>query len=291
MMQRLRSVQLRLPSHCLPRRLSTLAPPDTSSALRWAVGGWSFFIAENLVLSENRGQIIEALGDDERETNYHRLYGSFSTVATASIIYAYVVKARGALPMQWVGGPPAWRLVIGFGLQALGLTGMSQTLPRLQMPVRVASPSQDPLAPAAERPSFEIGCPFDFKPEEAAGPGPHGLSRVSRHPLFWSLAGVCLGAAAMVPSLPQAAWLAMPTAVALIGGAHSDSRHRRGVGGKLSPELDAVTSNAPFVALLSGAQGGVSASLSALASELKTSNALAGVGLAALWALRSRRGR
>jgi uncharacterized membrane protein len=279
----------RLPAHCRPRRLSTLAPPDTSgSALRWAVGGWSFFIAENLILSENRGRIIEALGDDERETNYHRLYGSLSTAATASILYAYVVKARGALPLQWAGAPPVWRLVIGFGLQALGLAGMSQSLPRIQMPVRVAATSQDPVAPA-ERPSFEIGCPFDFKPSEAAGPGPHGLSRVSRHPTFWSLACVCLGAAAMVPSLPQAAWLAMPTAVALIGGAHSDSRKRRGMGGTLAPELDAVTSNAPFVAMLSGVQGGVLAAFSALASELKTGNALAGAGVAALWALRSRR--
>ena len=97
----LRAALRRLPAHCLPRRLSTLALPETSgSALRWAVGGWSFFIAENLILSENRGRIIEALGDDERETNYHRLYGSFSTAATASILYAYVIKARGALPLQ-----------------------------------------------------------------------------------------------------------------------------------------------------------------------------------------------
>ena len=95
----------------------------------------------------------------------------------------------------------------------------------------------------------------------------------------------------MVPSLPQAAWLAMPTAVALIGGAHSDSRKRRGMGGTLPPELDAVTSNAPFVAMLSGAQGGVLAAFSALVSELKTGNALAGAGMAALWALRCRRVR
>ena len=277
------------------RRLSTIAPAalaDTSgssgSALRWAVGGWSFFIAENFILSENRGRIIEALGDDERETNYHLLYGSVSTAATASIIYAYAAKARGALPLQWSGPTPAWRLAIGFGLQALGLAGMSQSLPRIQMPLRVAATSRDPLAPA-ERPSFEIGCPFNFKPVAPEGPGPHGLSRVSRHPTFWSLACVCLGAAAMVPSLPQAAWLAMPTAVALIGGAHSDSRKRRGMGGTLPPELDAVTSNAPFVAMLSGAQGGVLAAFSALVSELKTGNALAGAGMAALWALRCRR--
>ena len=38
----------------------------TGSALRWAVGGWCFFIAENVLLSHNRAAVIEALGDDER---------------------------------------------------------------------------------------------------------------------------------------------------------------------------------------------------------------------------------
>ena len=52
-----------------------------------------------------------------------------------------------------------------------------------------------------------------------------------------------------------------------------------------------MTSNAPFIAIISGAQGGVATSLSALASELKSGNALAGAGLAALWALRSLRAR
>ena len=105
----LRAALRRLPAHCLPRRLSTLALPETSgSALRWAVGGWSFFIAENLILSENRAHIIEALGDDEKETNYHRVYGSLSTAATASILYAYVVKNRPAVTLRPALSPP-WR--------------------------------------------------------------------------------------------------------------------------------------------------------------------------------------
>ena len=114
---------------------------------------------------------------------------------------------------------------------------------------------------------------------------------VRRCPLPGAIAEHCPPFRQREPSLPQAAWLAMPTAVALIGGAHSDSRKRRGMGGTLPPELDAVTSNAPFVAMLSGAQGGVLAAFSALVSELKTGNALAGAGMAALWALRCRRVR
>ena len=54
-------------------------------AFRWAVGGWSFFIAENVIISQNRADIIAALGDDAKETRYHILYGSCSSLATASM--------------------------------------------------------------------------------------------------------------------------------------------------------------------------------------------------------------
>ena len=81
----------------------------------------------------------------------------------------------------------------------------------------------------------------------------------------------------------------MPTLVALIGGAHADSRHRRGQGGYLSPELDRATSNVPFVAMLCGGQGRPSDALSALAAELKLGNATAGAAAAAVWILRRAR--
>ena len=48
--------------------------------------------------------------------------------------------------------------------------------------------------------------------------------------------------------------------------------------------MDARTCNVPFLALLAGAQG--EGALSALASEVKGSNAAAGVCLAAFWTLR-----
>ena len=78
----------------------------------------------------------------------------------------------------------------------------------------------------------------------------------------------------------------MPCAVAFIGGSHQDYRHRRGQGGQLPPEYDALTSNLPFVAMLSGAQGPVADVFAALASELKQSNALIGASVALLWTLR-----
>jgi len=74
--------------------------------------------------------------------------------------------------------------------------------------------------------------------------------------------------------------------VALVGGGHADYRHRRGMGGSLSPETDALTSLLPFAAMLSGAQGEVSAAFAALADEVKASNAVAGFLLAGIRALR-----
>ena len=266
------------------QRLSTaVALPQEPSVLRWAVGGWSFFIAENVVLSHNRGALIEALQD---ESTYHALYGTVSTVATASIGYAYLFKVRGAKPLQWALGaaPPLWRLALGFGLQAFGLAAMAQRLPKLQVPV-TAAPSSASGEGAVQQTSggLRVQCPFDFGDKGSSdGPGPHGLSRVTRHPGFWSLGTVCLGAAVAVPSVPQALWLCGPAMVALIGGAHADFRHRRGMGGSLSAELDASTSNVPFAAMLSGAQGGVAEAFTALTQELKLSNASLGAAVA-LW--------
>ena len=192
---------------------------------------------------------------------------------------------------------------------ALGLAGMAQAAPKLQSPVMLqdvpaskapqASTSQAP--PPAAKPSqgavWAVRCPFDFadaspKARPRAGPpgdealGPHGVKRVTRHSGFWSFGLACLGAGLCVPSAPQAAWLAMPSLVALVGGAHQDYRHRRGEGGYLPAAYDAATSNVPFVALLSGAQGDVSDALRALLAEVKQSNALLGAGAAAVWVLR-----
>ena len=113
-----------------------------------------------------------------------------------------------------------------------------------------------------------------------------GIKRVSRHSGFWSFGLACLGGALAVRSAPQAAWLAMPSVVALVGGAHQDYRHRRGQGGHLPPAYEAATSNVPFVALLSGAQGPLLEALSKLADETKLLNAGAGALAAALWTLR-----
>ena len=117
--------------------------------------------------------------------------------------------------------------MLSFGLQALGLAAMAQSLPRLQAPVTlavVANSGESSGGSGPPQPSLRVQCPMDFANSRASTstkPGPHGLGRVTRHPGFWAFGVTCMGAAVAVPSVPQAAWLAMPTAVALIGGARS----------------------------------------------------------------------
>ena len=77
-----------------------------------------------------------------------------------------------------------------------------------------------------------------------------------------------------------------------MGGSHSDSRHRRGLGGTLDKEYDEVTSNVPFYALLSGRQGGnvVEVFEEFWGNEVKHSNAMLAAGISALWVLTKGRG-
>jgi len=276
----------------------------TSSPMKWAVGGWSFFIAENYILSENRTYLISNLGDDA----YHVAYGTLSTAAMGSAFYGYFRKVRNAEPLLWsaAGPAPLGARLLGFALLSAGLGMLSQIPPKAQIPVHYSGEATDGASPtsvtAPESPGggggggggggWKVRCPFDFTDNRnSAADGPaRGLERITRHPGLWSLGLLGLGHASLVPSLPQKAWLAMPVLVAFIGGAHTDSRFRRGMGGTLSEEYDRATSNVPFSAMLSGAQGDVSEVLRELAREVKPLNAMIAVGLSGLWVLRKGRG-
>ena len=95
---------------------------------------------------------------------------------------------------------------------------------------------------------------------------------------------VGISQALIVPTLPQRVWWMGPAAVALIGGSHTDSRFRRGMGGSLAPEYESQTSNVPFWAMISGKQ---QRSISQfLNEELKPLNAGVAVAASSLWILR-----
>jgi len=257
----------------------------SSPAARWAAGGWMIFITENFVLSENRTALIEKLGD----ANYHNLYGICSTTACASIVYAYFYKNSASIAMKTFPIHTA-----SFGFLSLGLTMASQLVPGLQIPVAFGTSISEehdsnisttsPAPEPAKSSSFQVRCPFDFTNSKTEGEL-WGVERVTRHAGLWSMALTGLGQACLATSLPQRVWWSMPTVMALIGGWHTDSRFERGMGGTLSEEYKAKTSNIPFAALIAGKQeSGALESL--MVKEIKPLNALVATSLAAIYVMR-----
>jgi len=262
-----------------------------SPSLKWAMGGWSFFIAENYILSENRTWIIEKLGDDA----YHYVYGTLSTAACTSIGYGYLYKVKNMGPLAWaINSPvPLSAKAFSFVALSLGFGLASQTFPKLQIPIhyvneapveRKGSNFPEDLVPSKSGSKWKVVCPFDFTDARSQTDTfkLHGLDRISRHPGLWSFGLIGLGSGLLCGSLPTRLWMSMPVMVALIGGSHTDSRYRRGMGGELPKEIDDVTSNIPFSAMLSGRQGDVAEAIAACGKEVKPLNAMLGVGLAAM---------
>ena len=245
-----------------------------------------FFVAENAILSENRTYLISELGDD----NYHLVYGTLSTIATASIGYSFYRLRRVPLPVtayRVARSPVA--LGASWVLLTVGLNMATQALPKFQIPVGMSSSSS-----SGGSSKLQVRCPFDFKEPERADDALHGLERVTRHPGLWSLGLTGLGHGLLLPpaALPLKLWFTGPALVAWLGGAHTDSRFRRDMGGSLSPAHDSVTSNIPFLAMVTGQQGNVAESLRKLTEELKPLNAGLATAASTIWVvLQARRFR
>ena len=238
-----------------------------SKGIRWMSVGWLGFITENVVLSENRTEIIAAFGDD----NYHRLYNTLSTVACGSIAWGFFKHGRGKGPI--LSHRSKVSLFSGYVLQTMGFVGISQLLPKFQIPVTKDSSATQTASEFPTASSFALRCPMDFRPNDVPADGIYGLERVSRHANLWSFGFVTLGFAATTVFVPEIIMCIWPAIFTYVGSSHQDHRYRRGMGGTLSKEKDEKTSNIPFVALLSGKQ-----SWDSLLQEMKWENA----GIAAL---------
>jgi len=125
---------------------------------------------------------------------------------------------------------------------------------------------------------------MDFKAKDTTPDS--GPARVTRHVAFWSLGFVGLGSAAATGFAAELVMFLSPAVFAALGGTHQDSRFRRGMGGSLTAEREARTSNLPFVALLEGRQ-----SWQALANDLAAKPVNVAVGVAAALALALLRAR
>jgi len=269
--------------------------------IKWAIGGWCFFVAENLVLSENRTYLIDQFGDER----YHMVYGTFSTIASASIGYSYVrlrrhYKNTVKQAMKLTPKHPSM-IMASWLVLTVGMNMIAQTAPKFQIPFEFASPSSPSLSLQQQQQNeiqkvdnnigsvssnkkpksswqMQVRCPFDFTDKRQSDSSKedssiYGLERVTRHPGLWSFSFLSLGHAMLIPSatpfaiLPLQLWWAGPSLIALLGGAHTDSRYRRNMGGSLHPKYDRQTSNIPFAAMFTGRQGNVFTSMRELLSD------------------------
>lgn len=167
----------------------------SNKGVRWIAAGWTGFILENLILSHNRADIIAMYGDDK----YHMAYNILSTAACASIGYGFFRYGKLGGAVISPRGPVG--LVLGITLQGLGLAGLSQLAPALQIPIglrtvsNTSSNSGSSNSPnAAVESKFFVRCPMDFR-QNNSGSGISGLDRVSRHPALWSFGLTALGSA------------------------------------------------------------------------------------------------
>lgn len=249
-------------------------------ALRWAIGSWSLFIAENLILSEHRTELIQRLGDD----HYHTIYGLCSTIACGTIAYSgyNIRKTMSELSVIKVSSPIGQALSVS--LLGLGFLFLSQSAPRLQIPLqRVTSAAVVPSETSGTQ--WKVRCPFDFhNPDKEI----FGIDRVTRHSGLWSLGFIGAGFGMLSASLPAQVWLSMPLMVALIGGEHTDSRYRRHMGGSFTQQEE-MSSNIPFWGILSGKQGDAGTVMKKLVmEELKGINGGIALALAGAIVFRQR---
>ena len=175
--------------------------------VRWAVGGWTLFVVENAVLSENRTWLIDLMGDE----NYHTFYGTFSTIATVSIGYAYFKITRKLPPMpsrlkRWKSSasPPVSAGIGSWICMSTGLVMASQVAPTFQIPVSFTENSAGSL-----QMNVQVRCPFDFNDKRLESSDPfsaRGLERISRHPGLWSFGLMGMSQSFLAPTIPLQVW-------------------------------------------------------------------------------------
>ena len=122
-------------------------------------------------------------------------------------------------------------------------------------------------------------CPIDFEfgKDKQAGDHVWGMKRITRHPQLFSLGLTSLSFALSSQYISHLVFWSFPLLFAVVGGAHQDSRHKRGMGGILTKEMEDQTSLIPFQALVEGRQN-----WSKLWEEMKQINALLAVTVAAI---------
>jgi prenyl protein peptidase len=256
--------------------------------VRFITAGWSFFIAENLALSEHRDLIIS----NSSGGFYHACYNCLSTMACASVAYGYFKHGKGQGPLMYQAaavGPKFGAATLSKLFLGIGLIGFSQFAPALR---GLSNPlPNDTIGPS--KPSSETGlarslCPMDFEVErnfnanyEQNDDDFFGLERITRHPSLYSFAFCSLGWALRTPFLTHFCTFAGPFFAIVALSQHKDSRFRRGIGGVLEIEKDWPSScNFPFMAAAFGSQKENVFTADFWQKEMKQNNAFAALVIA-----------
>lgn len=188
------------------------------SIVKWVYGGWALFLADNVVLSENRTRLIEVLGSKER---YHNLFNTCSTLALGSIAYSFYRLGPGTF---------APRSLLDRCLSVLFLVGGSFLLSQI--------PAFNPRVAAK---IAEAKKESDVKKDDV-----FGVYRCTRHPMLYGAALMSWGVSAFVLHTGTFALCVGMLPVVVLGTMHQDSRYRRGLGGELTPEREKNSPNIPF---------------------------------------------
>lgn len=247
-----------------------------NKSLRFIAGGWTFFIAENFVLSHNRTEIIDKIGDG----GYHTVYNSLSSAACMSLGYGYYkLRNNAANNLRLFKVTPS---IFSASILATG-TGcllVSQLFPSFRNPADLMKNL------STKRENKKGLCPMDFEAdrEMASKNGVNGVQRITRHASLYGLGFLGLGVALRSGLAAQALLFGGLFPVVGILANHIDHRYRNGIGGEIKYDWP-QTSNFPFTAIAFGDQ-----KVSDVLCDLKGTNAAAAglVTLAVAWARRGR---
>jgi uncharacterized membrane protein len=195
---------------------SRMMTPGWESVLFW----WLAFAGSHLILSSGglRGALVARMG----ERGFAGFYSLVALATFVPIVWTYW-PARHTGPLLWNlrTVPGATALVIALG--AIGFALMAAAF------VQPSATSFDPRAV----------------------PRAHGVTRLTRHPLFMGLALWGLGHALVNGFLSDVVFFAGFPLFALIGGAHQDARKQTEQRARLD-QFYGETSMLPFVAVASG---------------------------------------
>ena len=112
---------------------------SNNTGLYFVAGGWTAFLLENIVLSENREWLCEKYGEE----NYHLGYNTLSSTACLSILYGYMKhKNSGKIWSKFTkGAAPLPLRITSIVLQSFGLACFVQLVPAIQIPLALETGS------------------------------------------------------------------------------------------------------------------------------------------------------